>query len=300
MASAAFRHWMMALRPPTLLTGLAPVVIGNALGLAQTTTVTGTHVLMVVASVVAVILLQGAANLINDEKDAARGLDDDNRLGPQRVVATGVLTAEKVRRAYRGMLAVAFLLSIVLVARGGWGLVLLGMSCVAGAYLYTGGPRPLSYHGLGEVAAWIFFGPVAVGGCYYLQTLRMDPIVFGVGMGPGLWAAALMAINNYRDRDQDLAKGKRTVAGRLSPQAALVVPLVCLVAAIAAMTLYGWRQNLPIAATVIAVVFLAFVFNLIVPPLKQGGRSCNLALKRTAISNFLYGLAFAALIGAAA
>lgn len=212
------KAFILAARLPTLLVGVAPVLLGNVLGLYMmprlTETVTSMNYVMAAVTILAVMLMQTGANLVNDVKDAERGVDSAVRVGPVRVTQAGLLGPEKVRLAYRVCFVLSLLLAGVGVYRGGWEIMALGVICVTVAYLYTAGPKPLSHLALGEVMSLIFFGPVAVLGTIYLQTMEWKWHALPASLGPGFYAAAMMAINNYRDRDTDREAGKVTLAIR--------------------------------------------------------------------------------------
>ncbi|MBI9074923.1 MAG: 1,4-dihydroxy-2-naphthoate polyprenyltransferase [Desulfatibacillum sp.] len=201
------KTWMMAIRPKTLPAGAAPVILGLALAWEN-----GLCWWAALATLACCMLLQIGANLVNDYFDFAHGVDDKDRLGPDRVTQKGLLAPGRVRAAFMFCFGLAFLLGVLLAFRGGWVIVCIGLASIATAYLYTGGPKPLSYLGLGEIFAFIFFGPVAVGGTYYLQTLTISKTVLVAAMGPGFLAAMLMSVNNLRDMASDTRTGKRTLA----------------------------------------------------------------------------------------
>lgn len=207
---------IIAARLPTLTVGLAPVVLGNTIGLylikRMENPLGPIHLGMMLVSVLAVLLMQTGANLVNDVKDAERGVDSAVRVGPMRVTQAGLLDAQAVRSAYRFCFALSLVIAGAGVYRGGLSIAALGVVCVAVAYFYTAGPKPLSHMALGELASLIFFGPVAMLGTIYLQTLewRWDALL--ASFGPGFFAAAMMAINNYRDRETDREAQKNTLA----------------------------------------------------------------------------------------
>lgn len=291
------RAWMMAIRPPTLLTGLAPVIVGNALGLSLLEgPVSAIHIGIVVATVFTVVLLQSAANLVNDVKDAERGIDHAERLGPTRVTQSGLLSATAVRRAYRGCFLAAILLSGVIATRGGWPIVAIAVLCCVGAYAYTAGPFPLAYHGLGEAAALLFFGPVAVFGCVYLHTLSWPSQIWIWGLGPGLMAASLMAINNFRDRNTDRQAGKTTLAVLCGDQMGRWLPLACVYLSFTILALYAlWHGRLWQGALALLVLIL-FTQKQLKPLLLLDGKALNQALKKTSVFNFIYAVCFAAVM----
>jgi len=162
------------------------------------------------------LMLQMASNLINDYYDAQSGVDTNRKFGPPRVVSMGLIPAAQVKLLFVILLMTAFILGTFLsMAYSGLGLFLLGITCILFAYLYTGGPWPLSHLGLGEIVAFIFFGPVAVSGTFYALTLSpefmLNPHVLNAGIIAGLFASTIMATNNLRDIKSDASTGKKTL-----------------------------------------------------------------------------------------
>ena len=210
------RAWALAARPKTLSAAAAPVIIGTALAYRDRDgQISWTHALLALTGAA---LIQIATNFINDALDFKKGADTAERLGPTRMTQAGLLGADAVMRGAFICLTLAALCGIPLMYRGGWPLFAIGVASIAAAYIYTGGPFPLAYHGLGELFVLLFFGVVAVGGTYYVLVLRYWWIVFAAGVAVGSLAVVILAINNLRDIDGDRAVNKRTVAVRLGPR----------------------------------------------------------------------------------
>jgi len=205
--------WWQAARPRTLPAGAAPVMLGTALAFSHD----AARPLAAALALATALLLQVGANLANDVLDFERGADTAGRLGPPRAVQQGLVSARAMRRATAAVLAAAALSGAGLVALGGWPLALLGLCCIAAALAYTGGPFPLAYHGLGDAAVFLFFGPVAVGGTYWVQAQALPPGVLAASVPCGLLAASILVVNNLRDVESDARVGKRTLAVRLGP-----------------------------------------------------------------------------------
>jgi 1,4-dihydroxy-2-naphthoate polyprenyltransferase len=200
---SAVRIWMMAARPRTLPTGAAPVLVGTALaGTAGTF-----HPLRFVAALLGSLLIQVGANLSNDYSDARRGADTEDRLGPVRVTAGGLVPPRQVLIATYAAFALAVLCGVYLVATAGWELLLIGIASILAGVLYTGGPRPYGYEGLGEVFVFLFFGVAAVAGSYFAQTEQWDWEAFALSVPVGLLAASLLVVNNVRDMETDRRAG---------------------------------------------------------------------------------------------
>lgn len=203
------RIWFLALRPKTLTVSLSPVVVGTAVAWHDS----GRLLLApLLAAILAAALIQIGTNLFNDVGDYLRGTDTPDRLGPARATAQGWLTPAQVLSGAWLAFALAFLCGIYLAWHGGWPIVLIGLASLAAGWAYTGGPAPIAYRPLGELFVWIFFGLVAVGGSYYLQTLTVTPTALLAAALVGIHAAAVITVNNYRDLDGDARGGKNTLA----------------------------------------------------------------------------------------
>lgn len=205
--------WLLASRPKTLLLSLSPVLLGSALAWqAQGQLFWGP----LLAAALGAGFIQIGTNLFNDVGDFLRGTDQPGRVGPARATAEGWLTPQAVLAGAWLCFALAFVCGIYLVWHGGWPIVAIGLSSLLAGWSYTGGPRPIAYGPLGEVFVLVFFGLVAVGGSYYLQTLSLTPTALLAGLLLGLHSAAVISVNNYRDRDGDQQSGRRTLAVLLS------------------------------------------------------------------------------------
>lgn len=207
------KPWVIAARPKTLPAGAGPVILGLALSYKMAPEVFSISVGLL--TLVCALLLQISSNLINDYYDGISGLDNEDRLGPPRAVALGLISPQMVKKAFLCTLGLSFLIGLYLMKLGGIPIIIIGLSSLFFSWAYTGGPFPLSYLGLGEVFAFIFFGPVAVWGTWWLQSdmstyFNAAPFIYGCGVG--FISAALMGVNNLRDRLGDKEKGKITLA----------------------------------------------------------------------------------------
>ena len=205
------RIWLMAARPRTLPAAVAPVLVGTALG----TTDADLRVGGFVAALLGAILIQVGTNLSNDYSDARRGADTEERLGPVRVTAGGLVPPRQVLIATYVTFGLAVLCGVYLVYLAGPILLAIGAASILAGVLYTGGPRPYGYEGLGEVFVFLFFGIVAVAGSYFVQQEKLEWEAFALAVPVGLLAAAILVVNNVRDIDTDRRAGKRTLAVRL-------------------------------------------------------------------------------------
>jgi 1,4-dihydroxy-2-naphthoate octaprenyltransferase len=192
---------------------IAPVLVGTAAAWQF-----AGHLPRVVAFIVALIgsiFIQIGANLANDYSDARRGADTVDRLGPVRVTSAGLVTPQRVLRATWIAFAVAVACGIYLAIVAGWVILVVGAASIAAGVLYTGGPRPYGYAGLGEVFVFLFFGLVAVNGSYYVQLEQLDALPLGLSIAIGFLATAILVVNNVRDIETDRRAGKNTSAVRM-------------------------------------------------------------------------------------
>ncbi len=208
---SAARIWLMAARPRTLPAAVAPVLVGTALAATEGTF----KPLTFLAALIGALFIQVGTNLSNDYSDARRGADTEDRLGPVRVTAGGLVPPRRVLVATYVAFGLAVLVGMYLVAVAGPELLLVGAASILAGVLYTGGPRPYGYEGLGEVFVFTFFGIVAVTGSYYVHAEALPWEAFALAVPVGLLAAAILVVNNVRDRDTDARAGKRTLAVRL-------------------------------------------------------------------------------------
>ena len=224
---SALRLWAVASRPRTLPAAVAPVLVGTALA------VSGDQFrpLAFVAALVGSVFIQIGTNLANDYSDARRGADTDDRLGPVRVTAGGLMPPKRVLTGTYVAFGVAVAAGAYLAAVAGWELLVVGLVSIAAGVLYTGGPRPYGYAGLGELFVFLFFGVVAVTGSYYVQAEELPWEAFALSVPVGLLSSAILVVNNVRDVDTDRRAGKRTLAVQLGRSRARVLFAAMLVLA---------------------------------------------------------------------
>lgn len=257
------RAWVLAARPKTLTAAVAPVLTGTGLASFHDSLAW----LPAGAALLGAILIQIGTNLANDYYDYVRGGDTQERIGPVRVTLAGILAPETVRRGMIATLSAAMLVGVYLVMVAGWPIVWIGLASVACAVLYTGGPFPLAYHGLGDVFVFVFFGLIAVGGTYYVQALAWPPDALLAGVGLGAVSTAILVVNNLRDIETDERAGKRTLAVRLGARGTKVEYVAVLVVAgvvpIVGFLLFAWPASslIALATGVLAVKPLRIVFG---------------------------------------
>jgi 1,4-dihydroxy-2-naphthoate octaprenyltransferase len=204
--------WLMAARPRTLPAAIAPVLVGTATAVEVSGDV---RIGALIAAMVGSIFIQIGTNLANDYSDAMRGADTADRLGPVRVTSSGLVAPRRVLVATWIAFAVAVVAGVYLATVAGPLILAVGAVSILAGVLYTGGPRPYGYEGLGEAFVFLFFGLVAVNGSYYVQLERLDWLPFGLSLAVGFLATAILVVNNVRDLDTDRRAEKRTLAVRL-------------------------------------------------------------------------------------
>lgn len=243
------KAWILAARPKTLSASVVPVLVGTALAHSVNWIAFG-------CALGGAVFIQIGTNLVNDALDFKRGADTSTRLGPLRVTQAGLLSARTVLIGAIVCFVIAALFGIPLVIRAGWPLLVVGLTSIAAAYAYTGGPYPLAYHGLGELFVMIFFGFIAVGGSYYVQRLQIDRNVLLAGFAVGCLAVALLAINNLRDIGNDRASNKRTLAVRFGEDFGRLEIVICVLVPFLAIAPITW---VPVVALPLAWVVLRCV-----------------------------------------
>lgn len=288
-------RWLSAARPRTLPLAVTPVLGALLLAMADSG---GLAPLTALATLLAAAAIQVGTNLHNDAADFERGTDTGERLGPPRASAQGWFTSAQVKRAAHIAFLVSLVLGLLLVVRGGWPILLLGLTAIAAGYAYTGGPRPIAYGPYGELYVLCFFGIAAVAGSYYLQTLSLSAGAISLGIALGLPAAAVLLLNNYRDFDTDRAAGRRTLCHVLGRSAARKVYAGLLLAPLPLLLwggLPGWTWPVLLA--------LPRALTLILQLHGSDGRALNDLLGRTAQYQMLlvglygFGLVLAGLWG---
>jgi 1,4-dihydroxy-2-naphthoate octaprenyltransferase len=225
------RIWVMAARLRTLPAAIAPVLVGTSLAGQEGTFRAGAFI----AALLGAIFIQVGTNLSNDYSDARRGADTEDRLGPVRVTAGWLVPPRQVLIATYVTFGLAVLCGAYLVYVAGPALLAIGAASILAGVLYTGGPRPYGYEGLGEVFVFLFFGIVAVTGSYFVQVESLEWEAFALAVPVGLLAAAILVVNNVRDIDTDRRAGKRTLAVRLGRQKARTLYSVMLLVAYVAL-----------------------------------------------------------------
>lgn len=280
----SLKPWIMAARPKTLWASLAPVTVGTAMAWREG----GFNATAAACALLSALFIQIGTNYCNDYADFTKGTDDAHRTGPLRATAAGLVTPRAMMRATVLMFALSGVSALYLISRAGWPMALVGALSIASGVLYTEGPRPLAYIGLGDVFTLIFFGPVAVAGTYYVQTVSWSWIPVVVGFGPGLLSAAILTVNNLRDREGDARAGKRTLAVRFGVRFARAEYVVTIALA-ALIPLYLVRfMDAPRGAAAASLVFVAALPAFVALKRHQHGPTMNKLLAYTGLLSMLY------------
>lgn len=286
--SQKFRIWISAARPQTLAAAFTPVITGAALSFRH-------NMFDTAASLVALIcaaLIQIGTNFANDYYDYVKGADTDSRVGFKRATSSGLITQEEMKRATFFTMACAFLLGMYLVWHAGWVILLIGILSIIFGILYTGGPYPLAYNGLGDLFVLLFFGYAAVMGTYYVNALQWSADSFWASLAIGALAVNILVVNNLRDLEQDRESNKRTLGVLLGGQALRYEYLLMLFAAYAVPIVFYFGLNydffilLPFITIPSAVRLLWEIWN------EEQMQKLNLTLERTAKFMAFYGILF--------
>jgi len=286
--SGTLQAWLLAARPKTLFAALTPVIVGSAVAYQEKVFQPGPAL----AALFGAIWLQVGANLANDVFDFHRGADTAERLGPLRVTQAGLLSPSQVKRGMAISFGLAALAGVHLIWAAGWPVVILGVSSIAAAILYTAGPFPLGYLGLGDLFVFVFFGLAAVGGTYYVQARSLSPAALWAAFPIGFLATAILVVNNLRDIATDRASGKRTLAVRLGERGAIFEYTLLLV--LAYLTpLLEWSTRGVSPWVLLSWASLPLAFSLIRAIRKARGRALNPLLAKTSLLELIFGLLYA-------
>jgi len=282
------QKWILAARPKTLWAAVGPVMIGTAMAHGDGRM----HGLSALACLLGAMLLQIGTNFCNDYADFKKGADTPSRVGPARAVASGWITPAHMLNATILVFILAAMVCGYLVYRGGWPFIILGVASIAAGIIYTAGPYPLAYVGLGDLFVLVFFGPVAVAGTYYVQTHEFSWLPVVAGFGPGFLSVAILTVNNLRDVEGDRAAGKRTLIVRYGMTFGRIEYVTCVVlaAALPLLLVYLAGPSRSNAWAACLIVFAAWpVFRLI---FTRSGRELNPGLGMTALLLLVYSMTF--------
>ena len=277
--------WIIAFRIKTLPAAISPVLVGTALAFKMSNNF---NLVTFLSILLASILIQIGTNLSNDLSDFLKGADTKDRLGPIRVAQSGLLTTDKLKLGIIISFSLAILFGFYLVTIGGYIIILIGLLSIISGILYTSGPYPLGYNGLGDIFVFIFFGIIAVMGTYYLQTLtiNVESLICGIIMGS--LSTAILVVNNIRDVITDADSGKNTLAVKLGLTFSKIEFLIMVfLPYILSLYLYLLINDMGIF---LSFFTLPISFNLIYQIFNKVGDQLNGVLVKTARLLFLYSL----------
>jgi 1,4-dihydroxy-2-naphthoate octaprenyltransferase len=289
MASVSARSaWWLAIRPATLTASAAPVLVGTSAAWADGAFAPWPAL----AALLGAALLQVGANFANDVFDFERGADRADRLGPQRATQQGWISAAQMKRAMWLAFAGAMLVGFYLTYVAGWPVLALGLLSIGAAYLYTGGPKPYGYLGLGDLSVFLFFGFGAVAGTYFVQAHAVTTLVLLASIPIGALATAILVVNNLRDIETDARAGKHTLAVRLGDPATRIYYLLLLVVAYL-VPLFAWWRGLAGPWVLLTWLSLPLALRLARRLRHERGLALNGCLVLTARLEVVFGLLFA-------
>ncbi|SPF45921.1 1,4-dihydroxy-2-naphthoate octaprenyltransferase [Syntrophobacter sp. SbD1] len=280
------QEWLNAARPKTLTASVIPVIVGTALTKACDYQI---HWWITILALFSAMAIQIGTNLVNDAADFKRGADDENRVGPRRMTQSGVFTYKQVMISGGASFAIAAILGLPLIWRGGWPILVIGVASIACGYLYTMSPVALAYNGLADLFVVLFFGLIAVGGLFFLQTqsLPLDPLIAGVQVG--MLATALLAVNNLRDIEGDRRAGKRTLAVRFGERFARAE--ILFMTFVPFLLSFFWIKRGFYLASLLPFLVSPVAWRLVEKVYKfEPGTIFNRLLARAAFLHFLFGL----------
>jgi len=297
--------WLAAVRPQTLPAGAAPVAMGVGLALADDVF----EPVPALAALVGALLIQIGTNFANDYYDAIKGADTEAREGFTRVTASGLIEPGQVRRAMAATYALALVVGVSLVYVGGLPIVLVGLSSILAGLLYTGGPYPYGYYGLGDLFVFVYFGLIAVAGTYYVQAVvalgagplplwvpagTVTPEAVLAGAAAGALATAVLVVNNVRDRETDRAAGKRTIAVIVGYRWSRLefVALLAVAYAVPVALWLGFGYTPAVLAVFLTLPLAVQVARVV--STRTDGAALNPALERTGQLLAIYAVLFAA------
>ena len=283
------RAWLLAARPATLTAAVVPVAVGTACAAAAH----GVAIGPALAALFGAMMIQIGTNFANDVFDFESGADTDERLGPVRAAAAGLLQPGQMRAGMAIAFGLAFAAGCYLTAVAGWPIVVIGLASIASGIAYTGGPFPLGYHGLGDVFVLAFFGFVAVCGTAFVQLGAIPELAWWASVPIGALATAILVVNNIRDRETDVVAGKRTLAVRFGRSAGLAEYTALVIAAYAVPVGLWFTGRLGIEV-LLPVATAPFAVACVVAVARTDGPALNRTLIHTAQLLLVFGASFAA------
>ena len=286
--SAKMQSWLLATRPKTLLAAFVPVIVGSALAISEN----HFYPSYSIAALFCAVLIQIGTNFTNDLYDHLKGADNQNRKGPQRALASGLISVKEMKWGITFTFGFSFLIGLYLVYHSGWVILAIGIISIAAGFVYTAGPFPLAYKGLGDLFVFIFFGVVGTMGTFYLHTTDITFLSFLTSLPVGAVTTNILVVNNFRDIEEDKAAGKNTLAvfiGRSLTRVQFgLLLLLCYIVLIILFTQYNFSYwiLLPFTTLPFAALLIKMLFNF-------KGTELNKTLELTAKFSGIYGLLLA-------
>ncbi|MGE5806801.1 MAG: 1,4-dihydroxy-2-naphthoate polyprenyltransferase [Ignavibacteria bacterium] len=283
------QNWILASRPKTLLASIVPVMVGSAVAFNEGKLIPLYSLIAIICSV----LLQIGANFTNDLYDHLKGAGTNKRKGPKRVLASGIISVNEMRKGILIVFAAAFIFGLILVYFEGPVILAIGIISILAGLAYTAGPYPLAYRGLGDIFVFMFFGIIGTVGTYYLHTNNLSLVSFIASIPVGSLITNILVVNNYRDFEEDKAAGKFTLAVKLGKtftryQFLFLLVLSFFIPAVLFLFLnFSFLIFLP-------YLTLPAAFKIIMMLYKLEGTQLNTTLELTAKLSALYGLLFSA------
>jgi 1,4-dihydroxy-2-naphthoate polyprenyltransferase len=279
--------WLMAARPATLGAAVVPVAVGSAVA----AKLGGFALGPALAALFGAVAIQIGTNFVNDVYDFEKGADTSARLGPTRAVQAGLLSARQVRIGAILSFLIATAFGAYLIAAAGWIVAIIGLASIAAGFAYTAGPFPLAYVGLGDLFVMLFFGFVAVCGTVFVQTGEVPALAWAAALPVGALSTGILAVNNLRDREQDLLADKRTLAVRFGKRFALAEYLLLLAASFLVPLALVVTEQASIAA-LLPWLTLPMAVKLASKAMREEGRALNHVLVGTGKLLVLFGSLF--------
>jgi len=280
--------WVLAARPHTLPAAIMPVFVGISIAIHDGMI----YVPTAIVTLICALLIQIGTNFINDLYDYLKGSDKKDRVGPTRVLASGLISVNEMKIGILVVFGLAFLLGLYLVYMSGWLIFVIGVLSLIAGYAYTGGPYPLAYNGLGDIFVFIFFGFIGTIGSYYVQTQEITLIVIWSSIPVGALITNILVVNNYRDLEEDKIAGKKTLAVKFGGKFARLHYLVFMILsyAILFVVYFTFKQSLfvflPLLTIPLSIKLVSMIYNL-------KGRDLNKTLELTGKLSAIYGILFA-------
>ncbi|MBA3722389.1 MAG: 1,4-dihydroxy-2-naphthoate octaprenyltransferase [Parachlamydiaceae bacterium] len=278
--------WIQASRPRTLTASVIPILLGTTLSRFFVESIDWA---IAILTLICGVLIQIGINITNDALDFQRGTDNEQRLGFKRVTYLGLLAPKHVLMGGFICFALAFLCGIPLILHGGWPFLVVLLSSIIFGYLYTGGPYPLAYYGLGDFFTLIFFGVICTTAPFYLQTGFIDFQSILAGLQVGCLATALIATNNLRDIENDEDSGKRTLAVFFGKTFARIEITIMTVIPLLLGSLWS-NYGYPYAAWLPFFIVPLVIKNLISIWKEEPSRRFNIFFIRCALTHLLFGI----------